>query len=93
MGLSSQITNAHGNTEPVDTTYGYMLYVDLVHEKPALVIMQLKKVMSKSVGFVYDIPEHLLKESMNCTSSECIAGMYPLADSLVDWLKKEMGLA
>ncbi len=79
--------------EPIDISYGYMLYVDLVHDKPALLIMQLKKIMSKSVGYVNDIPEDLLKESMNCTSSECIGGMYPLAKSLVDWLKKEMGLS
>ena len=79
--------------EPLDISYGYMLYIELVHDMPALVIMQLKKIMSKSVGYVYDIPEDLLKESMNCTSSECIGGMYPMAKSLVDWLKKEMGLS
>jgi hypothetical protein len=49
--------------------------------------------MSKSVGYVYDIPEDLLKESMSCTSSECIGGMYPMARSLKDWLKKEMNLS
>jgi hypothetical protein len=79
--------------EPVDISHGYMLYVDIVNDVPALVIMQLKRIMSKSVGYVYDIPEDLLKESMSCTSSECIGGMYPMARSLQDWLKKEMNLS
>ncbi len=79
--------------ELVDIIHGYMLYVELVHDKPALVIMQLKRIMSKSVGYLFDIPEDLMKESMNCSSSECIAGMYPLSKSLEDWLKKEMNLS
>ena len=79
--------------EPADITHGYMLYVELVHDKPALVIMQLKRIMSKSVGYVFDIPEDLMNESMSCSSSECIGGMYPLAKSLEDWLKKEMNLS
>ena len=78
--------------EPVDITHGYMLYVDLIHEKPALIIMQLKKIMSKTVGYVCDLPEDLMKEAMQCSQTECVSGMYPLGKKLEDWLKKEMGL-
>jgi hypothetical protein len=84
---------AASGDELVDIIHGYMLYIDLVNDKPALVIMQLKRIMSKTVGYVYDVPEDLMKESMNCSSSECIGGMYPLAKSLEDWLKKEMKLS
>jgi len=79
--------------EAVDTTHGYMLYVDMIHEKPALMIMVLKSMTSKTVGFVLDIPDDLLKESMECIASECISGMYPLGERLEQWLKKEFGLA
>jgi hypothetical protein len=77
----------------VDITYGYMLYVDLIDEKPALVIMQLKPITSKTVGYVFDIPEELLKAAMQCAGSDCIGGMYPLTEKLENWLKKEFSLA
>jgi len=79
--------------EPVDLSYGFMLYVDLVNERPALIIMELKPIMSKTVGYVFDIPEDLLKESMQCAASECIGGMYPLSEKLEGWLKNKFGLS
>jgi hypothetical protein len=79
--------------KPVDTTHGYMLYVDLFNDKPTLVIMQLKSIMSNTVGYVSDIPENLLREAMNCNEEDCIAGMYPLTKDLEEWLKKEFGLS
>ncbi|MBI5098922.1 MAG: hypothetical protein HZB30_06750 [Nitrospirae bacterium] len=78
--------------ENVDTTHGYMLYVDLVKDKPTLVIMQLKDIMSKTVGYVADVPGDLLKDAINCTTNECVSGMYPLGEKLENWLKKEFGL-
>lgn len=77
----------------VDMSHGYMLYVDMIHDRPAIVIMVLRPITSKTVGYIYDVPEDLLKESMECTSSECISGMYPLTAQLESWLKKEFGLA
>lgn len=79
--------------ETADLTHGYMLYVDMIHDRPALVIMMLKRITSKTVGYVYDVPEDLLREAMQCTASECISGMYPLTERLEQWLKKEFGLA
>ncbi len=85
---------AHDKTgnEP-DITYGYMLYVDLIDDKPALVIMQLRKIMSRTVGYVRDIPEELFKEAMQCPDSDSVGGMRPLPETLEPWLKKEFGLA
>lgn len=77
----------------VDITYGYMLYVDLMDDKPALVIMQLRRVISKTVGYILDIPEELLREAMHCVDSDCISGMYPLSEKLGEWLKKEFNLS
>ncbi len=79
--------------ECIDITHGYMLYVDIVKDKPALVIMQLKRVISKTVGYIYDIPDELLKKALQCDTAECIAGMYPLPEGLEQWLKKEFGLS
>ncbi len=76
---------------PVDLTQGFMLYVDVVMDRPALVIMMLKPLVSKTVGYIYDIPEDLLRGSMNCEAEECIQGMYPLSGELEEWLKKEFG--
>ena len=84
-------TDASG--KPIDINYGYMLYVDLMEGVPALVIMQLKRVMSKTVGYVNDIPQDLLREAMKCLESECIAGMYPMGEKLEAWLKKELGVS
>lgn len=79
--------------KPIDITYGYMLYIDLIEDTPVMVIMQLKRLMSRTVGYVSDVPEDLLRESMHCLDSECIAGMYPLSEKLEAWLKKEFGLS
>ncbi len=78
---------------PVDITYGFMLYVDLVNDKPQLFVMQLKELVSKTVGVVTDAPEDLLREAMNCTEQECVAGMYPLGEKFITWLKKEFGIS
>ncbi len=79
--------------QPADLTHGYMLYVENVLEKPALVIMMLKRIVSKTVGYTFEVPEDLLKDAMNCEAAECIQGMYPLSEKLKDWLKKECGAA
>jgi hypothetical protein len=65
----------------------------VIDDKPALVIMQLKPITSKTVGYVLDIPEGILREAMHCQDSDCIGGMYPLTDKLEGWLKKEFGLS
>jgi hypothetical protein len=78
--------------EMTDLTHGYMLYVDLIDDKPVLVIMELRSIMSKTVGCVRNVPEDLLKESMQCPATECIGGMYPIPEKLVLWLKKEFAL-
>ena len=71
---------------------GYMLYVDLVYDRPGLVVMNVQYSMSKTVAYVEDVPEDLLREAMNCTPEECKAGMYPLTKKLEGWLKKAFGL-
>ncbi len=87
----SSVPDASENA--VDMTYGYMLYVDVIDDKPALVIMQLRPLTSKTVGYVFDIPGELLREAMHCTDTDCIGGMYPLTEKLEGWLKKEFGLS
>ena len=87
---------SQGVKEPekaTDDIEGYMLYVDVVDDKPTLVIMRNRAAMSKTVGYVENIPEDLLREAMNCPAEECIAGMYPTTKKLDDWLKKELGLS
>ena len=70
----------------------YMLYVDTVYDKPALMIMRTRGAMSKTVGYVEDVPEELLKEAMGCNKEECESGMYPLTRELEAWLKKELAI-
>lgn len=90
--VSPHISSGDSTTVTVDTTYGYMLYVDLVYDKPAIIIMQLKELMSNTIGYIDEAPEDLLKEAMQCTTSECVAGMYPLTEELETWLKEQMGV-
>ncbi|MBI4849821.1 MAG: hypothetical protein HY808_14820 [Nitrospirae bacterium] len=79
--------------QPVDTTHGYMLYVDLVDDKPALMVMQLKYTLSKTLGYVEGVPEDLLREAMQCAATECMGGMYPLTEKIENWLKTELGIS
>jgi hypothetical protein len=80
-------------TETVDLTYGYMLYVDMVDERPDLAVMVLKPMISKSAGYTHDIPDDMLRECMQCGAGECISGMYPITERLEQWLKNEFSQA
>ena len=79
--------------EAADISDGYMFYVDLIYDRPAVVVMQLKYAFSKTVGYIYEIPGDLLTEAMQCTDSECVVGMYPVTDKLADWLKHAFGVS
>ena len=79
--------------EAADISHGYMFYVDLINDRPAVVVMQLKYEFSKTVGYIYEIPEDLLREAMHCADSECVVGMYPVTDKLAEWLKQAFGIA
>ncbi len=84
------LTSAGNEKYNIDS---FMFYVDIAYDKPALVIMRNKTSISKTVGYVENVPEDLLKEAMNCSADECVAGMYPINKKLEDWLKKELGLS
>jgi len=73
-----------------DAIEGYMLYVDVIYNKPGLVIMNVKYSFSKTVAYIEDVPEDLLKDAAQCSPKECVSGMYPLTKKLKDWLKKEL---
>ncbi|HBH62930.1 MAG TPA: hypothetical protein DDX85_14585 [Nitrospiraceae bacterium] len=77
----------------IDITYGYMLYVDIVQEKPVLMIMLLKRMMSQNIGYIIDIPEDALSDAMNCKGTDCIGGMYPISGKLEEWLKKQLAVS
>jgi hypothetical protein len=72
---------------------GYMLYVDLVYKKPAVVIMSNRPLLSRTVAYIDEVPDELLKEATHCTASECVSGMYPLTKKIEKWLKKALGLS
>jgi len=91
--LSPKVTTQDGSVATIDTSYGYMLYVDLVDDKPAIIIMQLKELISKTVSYIDEAPEELLKEAMHCAGNECIGGMYPLTEKLENWLKQQLGIS
>jgi hypothetical protein len=91
--LRSCMRSADKNQKKIDTTHGYMLYVEIVNKKPVLVVMQLQPMLSQTAGYIYDVPGDLLKEALDCESAECISGMYPLTEKLGDWLKKELGVS
>lgn len=88
------IAEAGGDRDKaVDITYGYMLYVDMMEGTPALAIMQLRPLISKSVGYLPDIPTDLIQEALNCPEEQKVQGMCPLTDRLIEWLKKELEIS
>lgn len=90
--MAPQFTSDATQPGPPDVSHGYMLYVDLVNEIPAVVIMDLSGRVSKTVGWIDGVPEDLLREAMHCESSECVAGMYPLTERLQRWIRNELGM-
>ncbi|MBI4825810.1 MAG: hypothetical protein HY807_05240 [Nitrospirae bacterium] len=76
-----------------DNINGFMLYIDLIEDKPALFIMKNQYSQSKTVGFIKDIPEKLLNDALKLKEAECVAGMYPLSEELEAWLRKELGVS
>jgi hypothetical protein len=88
------IAEAGGDPDKaIDVTHGYMLYVDIMEDRPAIVVMQLKQIISKTVGYLHDAPEDLLKEAMNCPADQKVQGMCPLTGRLIEWFKKELGVS
>lgn len=81
-----------GDEVPPDTD-GYMFYVEVVNNKPVLVIMKNRFSMSKTVAYITDAPEHLLRKAARCTTDECVAGMHPLTRELEEWLRKNLGMS
>jgi hypothetical protein len=76
-----------------DDIEGYMFYVDEVFRKPAVVIMRIRELMSRTVGYIDEVPEDLLSKALHCSEEECISGMYPLTEEIEHWLKRELGLS
>ncbi|MDH4028411.1 MAG: hypothetical protein OEU95_06255 [Nitrospirota bacterium] len=79
--------------KPADLSYGYMLYVDVADDKPVLAVMNLRSMLSSTVGYVSDVPEELLRTALQCPARECVSGMYPLGETLGQWLRKELSLS
>ena len=70
-----------------------MLYIDLLDNKPTVMIMKVRGGSSLTTGCIEDVPEDLLREAINCNAEECASGMYPLTDKLRDWLKSKLGIS
>lgn len=79
--------------KPADLSHGYLLYIDLMKDRPVIMVMQMKQIMCRSVAYITDAPEELLKASMECAGTECAEGMYPLSEELTTWLKKELSIS
>ena len=79
--------------EPADLTNGYFLYIDLKETSPVVMIMQMRSISCRTVGYISDVPEDLLKSAMESAGDEAISGMYPLGDELTAWLKKELNIS
>ncbi|MBI4697728.1 MAG: hypothetical protein HY758_02105, partial [Nitrospirae bacterium] len=71
---------------------GYMVYVDMINETPAVAIMKNSGSLSSNIGVIQGVPHGLLQEALNCSKDECISGMYPITKKIEEWLKKELGL-
>jgi hypothetical protein len=81
-----------GGGPPVNTD-GYMMYVEVINNSPVLVIMKNRYAMSKTIAYVDDVPEDLLREAAHCSPEQCIVGMYPLTANLEEWLKETLGIS
>jgi len=81
-----------GYEEKVKEREGYMFYIEIVRSKPTLMLMNTYQNMSVTVGIVEGVPEGMLENAVRNKSEECKAGMYPVDNSLKEWLKKKLGL-
>ncbi|MBI5025859.1 MAG: hypothetical protein HZC12_03845 [Nitrospirae bacterium] len=81
-----------GYQEKVKEREGYMFYIEIVNSKPTLMVMNTFQNMSVTVGWIEGVPEELLRDAVENKAKECKAGMYPIDETLKEWLKKELGL-
>ena len=79
--------------KPANLSHGYMLYIDLMENRPVVMVMQMKSIVCRSVGYITDVPDDLLKSAMESAGDECASGMYPLGDELTAWFKKELNIS
>lgn len=87
------IEHETGYVKAEDKILKYMLYVDLLDNKPIVMIMKIRGGSSATAGCIENVPEDLLKEALTCNAGECASGMYPLTAKLMDWLKRELGIS
>ncbi len=78
--------------KPADLTYGYMLYIDVMRDKPILAIMKMRPMMCKTVAYIVDFPEDKLQTSYQ-QKDAAAEGMYPMDEELKTWLKKEFNVS
>ena len=79
--------------EPADLSNGYFLYVDFKEKQPVIMVMQMRSIVCRTVAYITDVPEDLLKDALKCHPSNAPQGMYPLGDKLTAWLKKELNIS
>lgn len=74
---------------------GFSFYIDYfegLSKKPVLMIMKTYCLASKTIAEVTDTPEELLWECVR-EQGKLDNGLYAVQGRLVDWIKRELGVA
>lgn len=82
-----------GATKTGEGQVSYMLYVDRMYDRPALMIMKIRGSMSMTIGYVEGVPDDLLQNATEGSPAESGAGMFPLTGRLEAWLKENLGIS
>jgi len=78
-------------TEIRDQIKGYVFYIDVMNDKPALYLMRHTAMdFGETLAKIDEIPQELLKGAIEENKEKAYFGMYPINRQLETWLKREL---
>lgn len=70
---------------------GYMFYIESQCDPPALMLLKVGKTdITSTVGKIDEIPEELLRKTIENPAEKPVHGMYAISDEIKEWLKREL---
>ncbi|MDA8169987.1 MAG: hypothetical protein M0Z59_09895 [Nitrospiraceae bacterium] len=95
MLFKPRFANCGGQEELIKEIQGFSFYIDYMPDmpRPELMVMKTYNLTSKSIAHIEDAPEDLLRGAVKAGGANHVMGMYPVDETVADWIKKELETA
>lgn len=91
--MRSSIPAVSDGRHPSPPRSGYILYIETMERRPALFLMiQNASGYAETFAKIDDVPQHLLEAAIQENREKEYGRMYPINETLRDWLKRALGI-